>query len=134
MDLGILEIKGLESTSYNDVDLGRRVSLEQCRQERRDHDGVSETRRSEHDESHFDEWDVEISPEVVSILEQPFHYLAKGGQSYVFGSSDGKYVLKLFRFDACLLPYAREWGAKWAKWRGQKPRHFIPTMERAAKT
>lgn len=31
------------------------------------------------------------------LLDQPFHYIAKGGQSYVFLSADGKTVLKLFR-------------------------------------
>ncbi len=31
------------------------------------------------------------------ILSQPFHYLARGGQSFVFLSQDGKYVLKFFR-------------------------------------
>jgi hypothetical protein len=32
-----------------------------------------------------------------SLLQQPYRYLGKGGQSYVFLSEDGKYVLKLFR-------------------------------------
>ncbi|MGE0669630.1 MAG: hypothetical protein AB7H48_04650 [Parachlamydiales bacterium] len=31
------------------------------------------------------------------ILNQPYRYLAKGAQSYVFLSDDGKYVLKFFR-------------------------------------
>jgi len=31
------------------------------------------------------------------ILDQPYRYLAKGAQSYVFLSDDGKYVLKFFR-------------------------------------
>jgi len=29
-----------------------------------------------------------------AILNQPFHYLGSGGQSFVFTSADGKYVLK----------------------------------------
>lgn len=33
-----------------------------------------------------------------SILAQPFYYLGKGAQSYVFASEDGKYVLKFFKF------------------------------------
>lgn len=33
------------------------------------------------------------------ILAQPFHYLNKGAQSYAFLSQDGRYVLKIFRFD-----------------------------------
>lgn len=32
------------------------------------------------------------------ILSQPFHYLGKGAQSYVFSSQDGQYVLKFFKF------------------------------------
>lgn len=35
--------------------------------------------------------------ELKEILSQPFHYLAKGAQSYVFLSQDKKYVLKFFR-------------------------------------
>ena len=31
------------------------------------------------------------------ILNQPFHYLARGFQCYAFESADGKYVLKFFR-------------------------------------
>lgn len=33
-----------------------------------------------------------------SILAQPFRYLGKGAQSYVFASDDGLYVLKFFKF------------------------------------
>ncbi|MDP1880669.1 MAG: hypothetical protein Q8K60_06995 [Parachlamydiaceae bacterium] len=32
------------------------------------------------------------------ILDQPFHYLGKGAQSYVFSSEDDKYVIKFFKF------------------------------------
>jgi hypothetical protein len=35
--------------------------------------------------------------ELKKILNQPFDYLAKGAQSYVFLSRDGRYVLKFFR-------------------------------------
>ena len=31
------------------------------------------------------------------ILKQPFHYLARGGQTFVFVSEDQKYVLKFFK-------------------------------------
>ncbi|MBI3237041.1 MAG: hypothetical protein HYZ48_05010, partial [Chlamydiales bacterium] len=37
--------------------------------------------------------DVDLS----CILDQPFHYLTKGAQSYVFVSADDRYVLKFFR-------------------------------------
>jgi hypothetical protein len=43
-----------------------------------------------------------LSPEekhnLIHILSQPFSYLRKGSQSYVFESADGKYVLKFFKF------------------------------------
>lgn len=32
------------------------------------------------------------------ILEQPFTYVGKGAQSYVFASADGRYVIKFFKF------------------------------------
>jgi hypothetical protein len=35
-----------------------------------------------------------------SALLQPFFYLGKGKQSYVFESSDGKYVIKFFHFSS----------------------------------
>lgn len=40
----------------------------------------------------------QLSPEELSLLlSQEFHYLDKGCQAYVFGSSDGRYVLKLIK-------------------------------------
>ena len=33
-----------------------------------------------------------------SILKQKFYYIGKGAQSYAFGSEDGQYVLKFFKF------------------------------------
>ncbi len=33
-----------------------------------------------------------------TILQQPYRYLGKGCQSYVFGSEDGKYVIKFFKY------------------------------------
>lgn len=46
-------------------------------------------------------WDVSCNnlKEVKKILNQPFTYLSKGVQTYVFASEDGKYVLKLLRHD-----------------------------------
>lgn len=35
--------------------------------------------------------------EIQAILSQPFTYLNRGAQSYVFASEDGKYVIKFFR-------------------------------------
>jgi len=45
------------------------------------------------------DWNFEEDPNLPSILSQPYHFLGKGAQSYVFESEDGKYVVKLFRFD-----------------------------------
>lgn len=45
------------------------------------------------------EWDFALPSSLHAILSQPFHYLGKGSQSYVFESADKQYVVKLFRFD-----------------------------------
>lgn len=49
------------------------------------------------------EWDIQplssIEQERVDkILDQPFSYIGKGAQAYAFGSEDGLYVLKFFKF------------------------------------
>lgn len=36
--------------------------------------------------------------EIIAILKQPFHYLGKGCQSYVFLSEDGQYVIKFLKY------------------------------------
>ncbi len=41
--------------------------------------------------------DTPLEPPIHAILSQKFHYLAKGSQSYVFASEDGRYVIKLFK-------------------------------------
>ncbi len=48
-----------------------------------------------------EEWDAggEMIMEAREILSQPFHYLDRGSQCYVFESKDGKYVIKILRFD-----------------------------------
>jgi hypothetical protein len=52
-------------------------------------------------------WEIALTPgkkeEINSILSRPFTYLGKGFQSYAFLSSDGDYVLKLYRFDPCKM-------------------------------
>lgn len=52
-----------------------------------------------------------ITPEVKSCLSQPFHYLGKGCQSYVFESEDKKSVLKLFKQKHLAPPTWLEKGA-----------------------
>ncbi len=70
-----------------------------------------------------EQWKSSVSEEEMSrikeVLEQPFFYLDKGRQSYVFSSRDGKYVLKLFRyhlvkkrFSLYVLRYLKFWDPK----------------------
>lgn len=51
------------------------------------------------DLAYHSEWDVETQneKEVQQILSQPFHFLGKGAQSFVFASEDGSTVIKFFR-------------------------------------
>lgn len=65
------------------------------------------------------EWETsslnqEQSTELKTILDQPFRFLDKGAQAYVFLSQDGRYVIKFFKlhslqppiwFDMLHLPY-----------------------------
>lgn len=44
-------------------------------------------------------------PEVREALQQPFSYLGRGHQCYAFESRDGRYVLKLLRYDRYLVPF-----------------------------
>lgn len=53
---------------------------------------------------HRPEWDLPCAPGIRKILEQPFHFLGKGAQSYVFESEDGTSVVKLFRYDQPIIP------------------------------
>lgn len=52
---------------------------------------------------HHPEWEIPAlttgeKQQLDQVLDQPFYYLRKGAQSYVFTSGDGKYVLKFFKF------------------------------------
>jgi hypothetical protein len=56
------------------------------------------------------EWETaSLSPEeqtrVKQILSQPYSYLSKGVQSFVFASQDGQYVIKFFRHDHLDSPF-----------------------------
>jgi len=42
-------------------------------------------------------WKVENHSYPQEIFEQPYHYLSRGSQNYVFESEDGLYVIKFFR-------------------------------------
>lgn len=46
----------------------------------------------------FPPLNAEDASQFNQILDQPFHYLGKGCQSYVFQSEDDNYVLKFFKF------------------------------------
>jgi hypothetical protein len=55
------------------------------------------------DHSFVSEWEppvlsAEKQDEIMTLLSQPFHYLNRGAQCYVFESEDLSYVIKLFRF------------------------------------
>lgn len=48
------------------------------------------------------EWNFSSTPsqnsDLAQIVKQKFYYLGKGAQVYAFGSEDGQYVLKFFKF------------------------------------
>jgi hypothetical protein len=46
-----------------------------------------------------------IDPSELAILSQPFSYLGKGRQCYVFESLDGKYVIKFFNAKYFTMPW-----------------------------
>jgi hypothetical protein len=59
---------------------------------------------------HFSLWsdptrESENVEHVNALLLEPYHYIGRGRQCYVFASSDGRYVLKLPRFDRYDLPF-----------------------------
>jgi hypothetical protein len=71
--------------------------------------------------SYDERWNTRpITPQekedVDGILDQSFHYMGKGCQSYVFVSQDGKYILKFFK-------YQRFRTKPWVKWFS-----FIPAV------
>lgn len=69
--------------------------------------------------------------EAKKILEQPFTYLAKGRQSYVFCSQDGNYVIKFPKFQKYRIPpfYSKEKTAK----RTYKLTYFLSSWKTAFK-
>lgn len=60
--------------------------------------------------THHSEWETPPLPahelvNIQEILNQPFHYLARGAQCYVFVSDDHQYVIKFFRLYHLLPPF-----------------------------
>lgn len=47
--------------------------------------------------------------EIAKVLEQPFDYLGKGCQSYVFLSADGQYVIKFFKYQRFRPQFYLHW-------------------------
>ena len=82
------------------------------------------------------EWEstVSLDEETRALLQQPFSYLAKGQQSYVFLSSDQKYVLKLFRFNTCKIPIGQNLYTLYQKWKNPTARKELPAQLKAEKT
>jgi hypothetical protein len=80
------------------------------------------------------DWDAEPDASIRDILKEPFTYLSKGAQSYVFLSNDQKYVLKLFRFDACRIQLGQKLKKKFRKWTGMRGKHELPLDVKARKT
>jgi hypothetical protein len=67
--------------------------------------------------SYRPEWETDApSPELKSVLNQPYTYLAKGAQAFVFASEDGKYVIKFFRHHHMSAPFwLRAMPFEWAQ-------------------
>lgn len=70
------------------------------------------------------EWEIPSPAEeematILHILDQPFFYLGKGAQCYVFASEDERYVLKFFRHDHTELPF---WSLYFPEWKCSKKR------------
>ena len=71
---------------------------------------------------------------ICKILEQPFTYLSKGAQSYVFLSADQKYVLKLFRFDNCRIPLGQQFARYLRNRLHLREKYVLPFREKVPKT
>lgn len=70
---------------------------------------------------------VEASLEAKKVLLQPFHYLGKGRQCFVFASQDDRYVLKFFNRTYFEMPwYAWAFGEK-ERFKREKRRLFFET-------
>lgn len=60
------------------------------------------------------------SSEVATALAQPFHYLGKGCQSYVFVSQDGHYVIKFLKYQRFRPSWLLETFSPWLQTAYQK--------------
>ena len=73
----------------------------------------------------------EKEEEILAILKQPFSYFNLGAQSYVFQSGDGKYVLKLFRYNLSQFPFIHHIKQRFHRSRGTLAKEsLLPKMEK----
>lgn len=79
------------------------------------------------------EWETKADEAVIGLLQQPFSYLGKGKQSYVFESRDQKVVLKLFRFDLNKAPFGQLAVKKMRHWFGLRQKHDLPAAYKIVK-
>ncbi len=70
------------------------------------------------------------------LLDQKFHYLGKGHQSYVFASENGQTVLKFYRFPSHLRPFpwlrhpfSYRWSAKRKQIKAYNLQKFSDTLQ-----
>ena len=78
-------------------------------------------------------WETKPVSGIEEALAQPFTYLDKGAQSYVFISQDRRYVLKLFRFDACRVPFGQRAVRFARQFFGLREKHFLGFREKVEK-
>lgn len=81
----------------------------------------------------------DLSEEVLEILQQPFTYLGKGRQCFVFESADHKTVIKFFNQSYTQMPwyeaflFNQEWKRKELFKRAQRKRYYLSSYLLAEK-
>jgi hypothetical protein len=71
-------------------------------------------------------WEAPLpNGEILSILHQPFTYLARGNQSTVFVSQDGQYVLKIFRYTRSRFSLLQTLSCWTAKLKNNRPKRGL---------
>lgn len=77
---------------------------------------------------------VEVgTQEILQVLQQPFHFLGKGRQSFVFESADGKTVLKFFNRRYFQMPWYAFAMPKEIKKRSQREFFYLHSYPLAEK-
>lgn len=70
--------------------------------------------------------------ETEGALAQPYRYLGKGRQSFVFASEDGKWVIKFFNHKYYRLPFYAAWIEKERMKREKRKRFYLESYRIAA--